>query len=79
MTGPDAPEVVVYVGSGCHLCEDATAMLDRLGVPYRTVSDPQYRERIPVITVNGAIVTEGRVSPRAVQAAVRRARRARAR
>lgn len=75
MTGP---EVVVYVGSGCHLCEEATAMLDRLGIGYRTDTDPIYRERIPVIAVDGRIVTEGRVSARAVQAAVRRSRRARA-
>lgn len=71
-----APEVVVYVGSGCHLCEEATEMLDQLGIGYRTATDPQYRERIPVIEVDGRIVTEGRVSARAVRAAVRRAARA---
>lgn len=69
------PDVVVYVGTACHLCEDATAMLDDLGVTYRTVEgDPRYRERIPVIEIEGRIVTEGRVSVRAVRAALRRAR-----
>ena len=68
--------VVVYVGTGCHLCEDATAMLDDLGVAYRVVAgDERYGERIPVIEIDGHIVTEGRVSVRAVRAALKRTTR----
>jgi len=67
--------VVLYTGDGCSLCEDARAMLDELGVAYETAADPQYAQRIPVVTVDGAIVTEGRVSKRAIAAAIRRAGR----
>lgn len=70
------PGVVVYVGTGCHLCEDATAMLDDLGVAYETITgDERFRERIPVIEIDGRIVTEGRVSVRAVRAALKRTKR----
>lgn len=67
-------EVVLYSAPGCHLCEDAETMLGSLGVAYRTATDARYAERVPVIEIDGRIVTEGRVSERAVRAALRRAR-----
>ena len=45
---------------GCHLCEDAAAVLDRVGEPYDVVDIEgddelfkRYLERIPVIVVDG--------------------------
>ena len=52
--------VTLYGRPGCHLCDDAQAVLDRVGEPYDTVdieSDDdllrRYLERIPVVTVDG--------------------------
>ena len=49
-------EIVLYTLTGCHLCEDAAAMLDRAGVAWRPVEideSPELEERyglcIPVI------------------------------
>ena len=53
--------VTLYERPGCHLCEDARAVLDRVGEPYDAVdiesSDElllKYLERIPVVVVDGA-------------------------
>jgi glutaredoxin len=58
--------VVFYTRAGCHLCEDARAMLDATGVAYRSVDvdddrelQRAYGERVPVIEVDGAVVAEG--------------------
>ena len=52
--------VVIYERPGCHLCDEARAVLDRVGEPYRSVdieSDDElfkrYLERIPVIALDG--------------------------
>lgn len=52
--------ITLYERPGCHLCEDARAVLDRVGEPYEPVdieSDDQlhkrYLERIPVVAVDG--------------------------
>ena len=52
--------IVIYERPGCHLCDDARAVLDRVGEPYRSVdieSDDElfkrYLERIPVVAVDG--------------------------
>jgi glutaredoxin len=61
------PTVTVYGREGCHLCEDALAIVRRvaadLRVEVRTVdieADPAllraYMERIPVVAVDGAEV-----------------------
>ena len=53
--------LTLYGRDGCHLCDDARAVLDRVGEPYDEVaieSDDElfkrYLERIPVVTVDGA-------------------------
>jgi glutaredoxin len=57
--------VTVYSKPGCHLCEDALLMIDRLAPRYaldvtevNILDDPaiyeQYREIIPVVEVPGA-------------------------
>jgi glutaredoxin len=61
------PTVTVYSREGCHLCEEALAVVRRvaadLAVEVRTVdieADPAllraYMERIPVVAVDGAEV-----------------------
>ncbi|MFP5225753.1 MAG: glutaredoxin family protein [Actinomycetota bacterium] len=69
---PDPPRVVLYSKDGCHLCEDAAEMLRALGIEFLVAHDPAFDERIPVIKVDGRIVTEGRVSMRPVRAALKR-------
>jgi glutaredoxin len=57
-------EVTIYLAQGCHLCESAQRVLAavREEVPFRLVEvsiddDPEleraYRERIPVVVVDG--------------------------
>ncbi len=52
--------VTLYGRDGCHLCDDARAVLDRVGEPYDLVDIEgddelfkRYLERIPVIAVDG--------------------------
>ncbi|MBI4728038.1 MAG: glutaredoxin family protein [Acidobacteria bacterium] len=71
---PDMRRLVLFSKPGCHLCDDARQMLDRIGHPYEVAADPRYSLRVPVIEVDGRAVTEGRVSERAVRAALRRRR-----
>lgn len=64
--------VVLYSGPGCELCEEARAVLDRLGHPYEVARAERYAARIPVVEVDGRVVTEGRLSERALRRALRR-------
>jgi len=52
--------LVLYGRPGCHLCDDARIVLQRIGEPFDEVdidSDDElfkrYLERIPVITLDG--------------------------
>jgi glutaredoxin len=52
--------VTLYGRPGCHLCDDARAVLDAVGEPYDVVDIERddallrrYLERIPVVTVDG--------------------------
>lgn len=52
--------LVLYGRPGCHLCEDARAVLDRIGEPYREVdieADDELHKRllvrIPVVALDG--------------------------
>ena len=52
--------VVLYGRPGCHLCDDARAVLERIGEPFAEIdieSDAAlhaaYLERIPVVAVDG--------------------------
>ena len=52
--------VTLFGRDGCHLCDDARAVLDRVGEPYELVDIEaddalfkRYLERIPVVTVDG--------------------------
>ncbi len=55
-----APEIVLYGKPGCHLCDDARAVLQRVGAPFAEIditSDDvlhaAYLERIPVVALDG--------------------------
>ena len=67
--------LVIYERPGCHLCEDARAVLDRVGEPYRSVdieSDDdlfkRYLERIPVVVLDGEELFEFFVDESALRA-----------
>jgi len=67
--------VTLFGRAGCHLCDDAQAVLDRVGEPYDLVdieSDDElfkrYLERIPVVAVDGAEVFDFFVDERALRA-----------
>ena len=52
--------LVLYSRPGCHLCDDARAVLQRIGHPFEEVdidSDDEllrrYLERIPVVALDG--------------------------
>jgi glutaredoxin len=52
--------LVLYGRDGCHLCDDARAVLQRIGAPFEELdieADPElhrrYLERIPVVALDG--------------------------
>ena len=52
--------LVLYHAAGCHLCERARDVLDRVGEPYEAVDiggDPdleaRYREWLPAVEIDG--------------------------
>jgi glutaredoxin len=60
--------VVLYTRAGCHLCDDAQALLEEHGLRPRAVdvdADPGLRERfnecVPVVEIDGKIRFRGRV------------------
>ncbi len=57
--------LVLYGRPGCHLCDEARAVLERIGHPFEEVdieSDDallaRYLERIPVIALDGAELSD---------------------
>lgn len=63
--------VVLFSKPSCSLCDEAKEVLDQLGHPYEVAHDPVYDLRVPVVEVDGRIVTEGRISMRALARALR--------
>jgi glutaredoxin len=62
--------VVLYTRAGCHLCEEAEAILESHGVRSQHVdidSAPELRERfnecVPVVEIDGKVRFRGRVDP----------------
>ena len=54
------PELLLYGRAGCHLCEDARAILERVGHPFTEIDIERddellkrYLERIPVVVLDG--------------------------
>ena len=70
--------VVVYVGRGCHLCDAAVeAVRDVCGEDFVVVDitddtelESTYRERIPVVEVNGRALFSYFVHREALRAAI---------
>ena len=55
------PDVVLYHAQGCHLCDRARDVLDRVGMAYESVDitgddslEARYREWLPVVEIDGA-------------------------
>lgn len=82
-TPPAAPRVTLYGRPGCHLCDDARAVIEavcaELGEAYTEVDvdeDPalldRYAEEIPVTLVDGRQHDFWRVDPDRLRAALRR-------
>jgi glutaredoxin len=58
---PSTRNVVLYHAQGCHLCDRARDVLDRVGVTYAAVDiggddelEARYREWLPVVEIDGA-------------------------
>ncbi len=58
--------LVLYARPGCHLCDDARVVLERLGAPFAEVDitaddtlHARYLERIPVVALDGEELCEG--------------------
>jgi glutaredoxin len=67
--GPKTMQVVLYTRQGCHLCDDALAVLRRHGLSPRLIdidSDTQWREQynecVPVVEIDGKVRFRGRVN-----------------
>ena len=71
-------DVELVTRTGCHLCEDALALLRELGVEPRqrdVDADAElfrlYDFRVPVVLVDGRVVGEGRLDRPALSRALR--------
>jgi glutaredoxin len=63
------PPVLLYTRPGCHLCEEAEALMRKHGLEPQLVdidADPQLRERyttcVPVVVIDGKERFRGRVN-----------------
>lgn len=63
------PDVVVYTRAGCHLCDEAIAVLRQYGLAPQLVDIDQrpelratYNECVPVVLVDGQVRFRGRVN-----------------
>ncbi len=74
-------KIVLYTKVGCHLCDDARALLDELATEVEfelrevdILGDPalyeRYRYRIPVAEVDGREAVEGRFDLADLRAAI---------
>ena len=63
------PEVLLYTRDGCHLCDDAQALLEKYGLEITLIdidADPALRARyhdcVPVVVIDGKERFRGRVN-----------------
>jgi glutaredoxin len=63
-------DVILYTRTGCHLCDDALAMLMNHGLDPTIVDidpDPELRDRfnacVPVVEIDGKVRFRGKVDP----------------
>lgn len=71
-------EAILYTRQGCHLCDDARAVLERHGLAVRSVDidrDPElravYNEAVPVVVIDGQERFRGRVDERLLRRLLR--------
>jgi len=74
--------LVLYGRPGCHLCDEARVVLERIGAPFEEVdieSDDallrRYLERIPVVALDGEELYDFEVDEQDLRARVGSARR----
>lgn len=74
---PMSPDLILYTRAGCHLCEDAAAILAELGVAYTPVdvdtdADLQARHGwdVPVLARGGQVLVKGVFGRARVRAAL---------
>jgi glutaredoxin len=74
--------LVLYGRPGCHLCDDARAVLERVGEPFAEIDietddtlHAAYLERIPVVAVDGEELFDFFVDERALRERLDRVRR----
>ena len=76
-----AGEITVYTRAGCHLCQDALAIVDTVAAEHRATvvaididTDPELQRRwsdqVPVVLVGGQIIGVWRVDRRQLQVAL---------
>ena len=72
-------KVVLVTRKGCHLCDDALALLQQLAVHVQLAdvdADDElhrlYDFRVPVVLIDGVVAAEGRIAKEAVEDALRR-------
>ena len=72
-------ELVLVTRQGCHLCDEALALLRELGhepdLAYVDDNDELFRQydwRVPVVLADGAVVAEGRISRPQLEKALKR-------
>ena len=65
------PDVILYTRRGCHLCDDALALLKRHGLTPREVDidadselRAKYDECVPVVEIDGRVRFRGKVDER---------------
>jgi len=75
-------DLVLVTRQGCHLCDQALALLRKLGLdPHLADVDADdelfrmYDWRVPVVLADGAVVAEGRISRNQLEKVLKRSGR----
>jgi predicted thioredoxin/glutaredoxin len=75
-------ELILVTRQGCHLCDQALALLRELGLEPRLAdvdADDElfrlYDWRVPVVLADGVVVAEGRISRQQLEKALKRSGR----
>ena len=78
-TGLELKTLVLYTAHGCHLCEQARALLDGEGVTYEEVDisgddalEAAYREWLPVLELDGERAFVYRIPPETLRRRLRK-------
>jgi glutaredoxin len=78
-----ALNIVLYTRAGCHLCEEAEAMLAAHGLRAQLVDidddaalREQFNECVPAVEIDGKVRFRGRIDPVLLRRIVRRDHRA---